>query len=63
MRPTDEDLVARHLRGDPEAFAELVERYTGRLFHLTFRFTVDPNRGQPLSRLGTTPKAQPAALR
>jgi RNA polymerase sigma-70 factor (ECF subfamily) len=41
VRPSDEDLVARHLRGDPEGFAELVARYTSRLFHLIYRFTGD----------------------
>lgn len=39
MRPTDEELVARHLRGDPGAFAELIARYTGRVFNLAYRFT------------------------
>lgn len=41
MPPSDEDLVTRHLRGDREAFAELVARYSGRVFHLVFRFTAD----------------------
>lgn len=50
MRPTDEDLVARHLRGDPEAFAELVARYTGSLFHMTFRFTADRSQAEDLTQ-------------
>jgi len=41
LPPTDEELVARHLRGDPQAFAELIARYTGRVFNLAYRFTGD----------------------
>jgi RNA polymerase sigma-70 factor (ECF subfamily) len=50
MRPSDEDLVARHLRGDPEAFAELVARYTGRLFHLIYRFTGDRAQAEDMTQ-------------
>lgn len=41
MQRSDEDLVARHLAGDPQAFAELVARHTGRLYNLAYRLTAD----------------------
>jgi RNA polymerase sigma-70 factor (ECF subfamily) len=37
--PSDEDLLQRHLDGDPGAFAQLVERYQLELFHFLIRFT------------------------
>jgi RNA polymerase sigma-70 factor, ECF subfamily len=41
MAGSDESLVAQSLRGDTEAFAELVSRYTGPIFNLAFRLTSD----------------------
>lgn len=38
---TDAVLVAKHLAGDPHAFAELVQRYTRAVYHIAFRFTND----------------------
>jgi RNA polymerase sigma-70 factor, ECF subfamily len=35
--PQDGDLVAMTLRGDPEAFATLVERYDRAVYHLAYR--------------------------
>ena len=35
---TDEQLLADHLRGDAEAFPELVERYRNELLHFLIRF-------------------------
>ncbi len=37
--PTDEQLLASHLSGDPESFRTLVERYSTELFQFVFRFT------------------------
>ncbi len=50
MRLTDEELVARHLGGDPDAFAELVARYTNRLFNLAYRFTGDPVEAEDIAQ-------------
>lgn len=41
MPYSDRDLVAQHLRGDAQAFAELVMRYTAPIFNLVFRLTDD----------------------
>ena len=38
---SDEALVAQHLRGDDQAFAALVARYTAPIFNLVFRLTDD----------------------
>ena len=38
---SDEALVKRHLRGDAQAFAELVARHTAPVFNLAFRLTGD----------------------
>ena len=38
---SDEALVAQHLRGDDQAFAALVARYTAPIFNLAFRLTDD----------------------
>ncbi|MBI4672153.1 MAG: sigma-70 family RNA polymerase sigma factor [Chloroflexi bacterium] len=37
--PDDATLAAKHLAGDPHAFAELVKRYTRAVYHVTYRFT------------------------
>lgn len=37
--PTDEQLVADHLAGDPNAFRILVERHSRELYDFVFRFT------------------------
>ena len=39
MELSDSDIVARVLRGDPQAFRTLVERHQDRLFDLAFRMT------------------------
>jgi RNA polymerase sigma-70 factor (ECF subfamily) len=39
MPLSDESLVAQSLRGDAQAFAELVTRYTAPIFNLAFRLT------------------------
>jgi len=41
MPSSDEALVTQSLRGDAQAFAELVTRYTTPLFNLVFRLTND----------------------
>ena len=41
MPVSDEALVAQHLQGDAQAFAELVTRYTAPIFNLAFRLTGD----------------------
>ena len=38
---SDQALVAQHLRGDDQAFAALVARYTAPIFNLAFRLTDD----------------------
>lgn len=40
-RPTDEQLLAAHRRGDDEALRELVERYHGELFRFLYRLVGD----------------------
>ncbi len=37
--PTDEQLFASHLDGDPQAFRTLVERHSPELFQFVYRFT------------------------
>jgi RNA polymerase sigma-70 factor, ECF subfamily len=37
--PNDEDLLRRHLEGDPSAFRTLVERYHRELFQFALRYT------------------------
>lgn len=40
---TDQEIVARCLSGDREAFAILVERYGGRVYNVALRITSDPD--------------------
>src|SRR6476646_7825170 len=44
------DWVARHLRGDPEAFAQLVSLYSARVFNLALRFTGDRAEAEDLTQ-------------
>jgi RNA polymerase sigma factor (sigma-70 family) len=44
------DLVERHLRGDSDAFAELVSLFTGRVFNLALRFTGDRAEAEDLTQ-------------
>jgi RNA polymerase sigma-70 factor (ECF subfamily) len=41
MACTDEELIQRHLSGDEQAFGQLVERYTDRLYNLAYRILLD----------------------
>lgn len=41
LKPTDNDLLQRHLEGDLGAFEQLVSRYRQELFNFLFRFTGD----------------------
>lgn len=40
---TDQEIVARCLSGDRDAFALLVERYGGRVYNVALRITSDPD--------------------
>jgi RNA polymerase sigma-70 factor (ECF subfamily) len=40
-KPTDSELLARHLEGDPEAFPTLVGRYRKELYNFLAKFTGD----------------------
>jgi RNA polymerase sigma-70 factor (ECF subfamily) len=40
--PADEELLARHVAGDPDAFAELVRRHRDRLWRVALRTSGDP---------------------
>jgi RNA polymerase sigma-70 factor (ECF subfamily) len=40
--PTDEELLARHVRGSPDAFGELVRRHRDRLWAVALRTLGDP---------------------
>ena len=44
------DLVARHLRGDRDAFAELVGLFSGRVFNLALRFTGDRAEAEDITQ-------------
>ena len=42
--------MARHLRGDPEAFTELVSLFSARVFNLALRFTGDRAEAEDLTQ-------------
>ena len=42
-RPSDHDLVAAHLAGDPDAFAEMIGRHRDRLWRVALRMMRDPH--------------------
>lgn len=44
--PTDEDLLARHLAGDPDAFCTLVERYERRVYGICLRILANVEDAQ-----------------
>jgi len=44
------DWVDRHLRGDPEAFAQLVSLFSARVFNLALRFTGDRAEAEDLTQ-------------
>ena len=46
----DRDLVTRHLYGDPEAFAEVYDRFGGLVFHLARRMAGDDALAEDLSQ-------------
>ncbi len=48
--PSDEDLLAAHARGDPEAFAELVRRYQRPVFRVALRFARDRDEAEDLAQ-------------
>lgn len=47
-RYSDEELAARFLQGEQEAFAELVQRYSKPLYNLAYRFTGDVGEAEDL---------------
>jgi RNA polymerase sigma-70 factor (ECF subfamily) len=47
---SDEALAARHLRGDPEAFRELVRRYMTPIYNLAWRLTRDPMEAENITQ-------------
>lgn len=46
--PSDELLVRRYLRGDTNAFEQLVERYTPALFNLAYRLTQERGEAEQI---------------
>jgi len=46
----DHELVARTLRGDPEAFAGLVERYDRAVYHLAYRTLRDQEEAKDVAQ-------------
>jgi RNA polymerase sigma-70 factor (ECF subfamily) len=42
--------VARHLAGDPDAFAQLVTLFSGRVFNLALRFTGDQAEAEDITQ-------------
>jgi RNA polymerase sigma-70 factor (ECF subfamily) len=47
---TDAELVTKHLAGDPQAFAELVKRYTGTIYNVAYRFTNDAYEAENIAQ-------------
>jgi RNA polymerase sigma-70 factor (ECF subfamily) len=50
QRPTDSQLIARYLKGDPHAFGELVNRYQNLVYNLTLRLTGNKAEAEDLSQ-------------
>ncbi|MBV8148156.1 MAG: hypothetical protein JO092_03600, partial [Candidatus Eremiobacteraeota bacterium] len=48
--PADGDLVALALRGDPGAFASLVERYDRAVYHLAYRTLHDVEEARDVAQ-------------
>jgi RNA polymerase sigma-70 factor (ECF subfamily) len=48
MTCSDEELVKRFLEGDEQSFNQLVERYTGRLYNLAYRFLLDRGEAEDI---------------
>ncbi len=46
----DARVVAKHLAGDPHAFAELVRRYTSAVYNVTYRFTNNAAEAENLTQ-------------
>ena len=46
----EQDLVARHRRGDPEAFNEYYRMFAGLIYNLTLRQSGDPDTAHDLSQ-------------
>lgn len=47
---TDLDLVQRHRYGDPEAFAEIYQRYGGMIYNLAYRLSGDREKASDLTQ-------------
>ena len=48
--PADGDLVAMAIRGNPDAFATLVERYDRAVYHLAFRTLHDVEEARDVAQ-------------
>lgn len=47
---TDVELVTAHLAGNPQAFSELVKRYTRPIYNVTYHFTNDVHEAENLTQ-------------
>lgn len=47
---TDIELVTAHLAGNPQAFSELVKRYTRPIYNVTYHFTNDAHEAENLTQ-------------
>ncbi len=47
---TDGELVSNYLAGDPQAFAELVKRYTSAIYNVAYRFTNDAHEAENVTQ-------------